>query len=410
MPDHAITALRDLAKEFVETAHKPEQDERRELWRSHNSFHSVRTPIYIRAFAFAEWFDESQLVCTDPLLRFYEAFFHRMRFRDSIGDDFIIEPWITVGSVYEPPVEKRWGVPTALGEKPHSTGAAAFRPELQSEEDFHRLTPPQHRIDERATEERVSQIHDVIGDIVEIHVDRGPMLTMWTGDISTDIAKLRGLEQVMWDAYDRPEWLHKLLAFMRDSILRVQETAEASQDISLANSQNQAMPYARELADPRPNSHGARRQDIWGYMAAQEYTGFGPAMFDEFLLQYQMPIIEAYGLSAYGCCEDLTHKIDKLRQIKNLRRIAVAPAADARRCAEQIGREYILSWRPNPSSMIATGLDEDFVRQHVREHVHCFRQNRCQFDITLKDVETVNRQPDNVRRWTTIVREVLEEQ
>ena len=131
-------------------------------------------------------------------------------------------------------------------------------------------------------------------------------------------------------------------------------------------------------------------------------------MFWEFILQYQQPILETFGLTAYGCCEDLTNEIPYLRRIRNLRRIAVTPFADARKCAELIGRDYIISWRPNPSLMIATGLNEELVRRHMREHFKIFKANNCAFDITLKDVQTVNHQPENVRRWAKIVREEIE--
>ena len=70
---------------------------------------------------------------------------------------------------------------------------------------------------------------------------------------------------------------------------------------------------------------------------------------EEFLLRYQLPILEKFGLVSYGCCEDLTRKIDMLRRIPNLRRIGIAPAADVAKCAEQIGRDYVLSYRPSPT-------------------------------------------------------------
>ena len=69
-----------------------------------------------------------------------------------------------------------------------------------------------------------------------------------------------------------------------------------------------------------------------------------PSDIEEFLLRYQLPILRRFGLTAYGWCEDLTHKIDMLRQIPNLRRIAVSPFAGVARCAEQIGADYALSF------------------------------------------------------------------
>jgi hypothetical protein len=183
---------------------------------------------------------------------------------------------------------------------------------------------------------------------------------------------------------------------------------ERAGDLSLSNHENQSMPYARELRDPKAHTSGVRRGDLWAFMASQEYTSFSPDMFYEFILQYQIPIIEKFGLAAYGCCEDLTEKICHQRKIPNLRRIAVSPFANARKCAEQIGGDYILSWRPNPATMISTGLDEDFVRTHMRGHFAIFRECGNPFDITLKNVETINRQPQNVAKWVRIVREEID--
>ncbi len=406
--DNDIKILRELAKQVNEIANKPIQEERRAAWRQHNSFKGGRPLIYVRAFAFPEVFDPRNLKCEDPLLRNYEYYFHMMIFRDTIGDDFIIEPWVTLDSVYDPPVDMRWGVRVSLGEKTREGGAAAYKPELIDEEDIKQLIMPRHKINEKATKERYEKLQNAIGDIITVNLNRGPMLDFWTGDISTDLAKMRGLEQIMWDAYDRPEWLHKILAFMRDGILKVHEEAEKANDFSYANHQNQAMPYAEELRDPAPNIYGARRKELWWYMAAQEYTTFGPDLYYEFLLQYQIPILEKFGLVAYGCCEDLTNKIHYLKKIKNLRRIAVSPFADAKKCAELIGKDYILSWRPNPATMISQGLDEDFVRKHMQENFKIFKENGNYFDITLKDVETINHQPENVSRWTQIVNEEID--
>ena len=123
------------------------------------------------------------------------------------------------------------------------------------------------------------------------------------------------------------------------------------------------------------------------------------------MLSYQIPIIERYGLSAYGCCEDLTNKIPLLRKIKNLRRIAVSPYADVRSCAEQIGKDYVLSYRPNPA-MIANGLDEENVKKSLTTDMEVFKEHGNIFDITLKDVETIAAKPQNLTRWVELVREV----
>ena len=401
------TVLYDLASRVMERALSPDMEEKRRLWTKHNSFHGDRPLIYLRAYAFDEFFDESVLKCEDPFLRQYEKTLHETLFRSTLGDDYIIEPWLVLNASYHMHNGERWGVPVSLGEKVQRGGAAAYKPIL-IDEDYSCLKPARHySVDQEQTARRQERLEQALGGAMPVFVSRQGPYGMWDGDISTDLAKLRGLEQIMWDTYDRPEWLHELLGFMRDSILQNHQEAETAGGFSLADSQNQCMPYAEELPAPDPTKAGVSQKDLWCFMAAQEFTGFSPEMFWEFILQYQKPIMERFGLSAYGCCEDLTGKIPYLRRVKNLRRIAVSPFANARRCAEEIGKDYILSWRPNPSLMLATGLDEDLVRRHMKEHFEIFKENHNVFDITLKDVETVNHQSENVKRWTEIVREEI---
>ena len=186
-------------------------------------------------------------------------------------------------------------------------------------------------------------------------------------------------------------------------------TSQRTGDWRLSDHQNQAMPYAVELSDPEANGESVTRDKLWVFCAAQEMARVSPAMHDEFMLQYQLPIIDKFGLVAYGCCEDLTKKIDMLRQIPNLRRIAVSPFADVRRCAEQIGDEYVMSWRPSPAEMVSVQFDPDYIRKVTREALEAAVANDCIVDITLKDVETVQGHPERIHQWVQIVREVIDD-
>ena len=54
-------------------------------------------------------------------------------------------------------------------------------------------------------------------------------------------------------------------------------------------------------------------------------------MFAEFVLPYQLPILERFGLNCYGCCEPLDQRWSTLKQ---LRRASVSPLM------------IVFSWRP----------------------------------------------------------------
>lgn len=397
--------LRDLARRYAEVCRKPQQQTRRKLWRRHNSLKPTLPLIYVRAFA---WQEMPQAIChcEDPFYRPYENFLRHQLFWDSIDDDSIFEPWVTVGAVH---TCRGWGVDVQRHFSDEPGGSFKIDYALKQLEDINELRAPWHEIDEAATVRQVGRLQEAIGDIITINVDRGPAYRMWTGDLSTDLGYLRGIENFMLDMIDNPDWLHRLMGFMSEGVLRTHHQAELAGDWGLCAHQNQAMAYAAELPDPAANSNGIQRHQLWAYMAGQEFTAVSPAMHEEFLLGYQLPILRQFGLSAYGCCEDLTQKIDMLRAIPNLRRIAVSPFADVRRCAEQIGNDYVLSYRPSPADMVSYGFDERRIRGIVKRDLEFCRANSCHVDITLKDVETVQRDPQRVRKWVRLVRSVVDE-
>jgi len=406
MSDRQI--LRELAQTYREIANDPIQDVRREQWTRFHGMLDKQGRVYSMRFAANELFGPESLQCEDAFFRSFEKELRVAIYHHSFGDEVITEPYLTLDSVYDPPIGMRWGMPCDMGERPGSTGAAHYNPVINSEEDLEKLVVPRHRIDKAKTMLLYEKINDAIGDLVPIDVNRGPELLTWTGDISTDLCKLHGLEQMLWSFYDEPDMLHRMIKFMADGIEKVQKEAEDAGDFGATNSYNQSMPYAPETVRPQTNVYGLKRNQLWCFLSAQEFTMVGADMFEEYMLRYQIPIMEKFALSAYGCCEDLTKKIPLLKRIKNLRRIAVSPFADVAQCAEQIGNEYIVSYRPNPATFIARGVDEDFVRGELSKQLHILKQNDCYVEVEYKDVETVNHDPNAMGRLVRITKEELE--
>ena len=401
--DKAI--LRELAEKYMEKANDPIQEERRKIWRHLNSLQMIRPAIYIRAFAWREM-PQSQCFCNDPFLRGIEDKLRTEIFRSSFGDDYIIEPWLTMKAASNC---SGWGITGTRNFTEEQEVMGAYKEDYPIKElsDIKKLKVPSHSINEEETAQKFETLGSMVGDIIKIKVDRGPVYLNFAGDISTELGHLRGIENIMMDMMDNPGWLHELLSFMRDGILKVHEEAEKAGDWGLVNHYNQAMPYSLELEDPEPSTQNVARKKLWCFMASQEYTCISPEMFNEFLLQYQIPIIEKFGLSAYGCCEDLTAKIPFLKKIPNLRRIALTPFMNIERSVESIGRDYVISYRPSPADMVSYDFDRDRIMGILKKGLSLCKGS--QFDITLKDVETVERDPERIRKWVAIVREALDE-
>ena len=403
-----LRIIGELARRVADIAAKEVQNTRRDLWAAHNSFKKVNPPIYIRAVADRETL-RPFLECEDPFFREHEHFLRRMILQDSLGDDYVIEPWIPLRASLVLPVEGGWGVRMAHGRSDAKSGAFTVDPPLKELADLDRMKTPVHAVDEEETAKRAERLEEALGGFLQVEVDRAPFCSGWHADISTDMAQLRGIEQILWDMMDNPEWLHRLLSFMRDGILKAQREAEDAGHYRLSNHYNQSMPFAEELEYPRAASQPVSRKSLWLFVASQETSVVSPGMFDEFILRYQEPIIAEFGLVSYGCCEDLGRKIPLLKRISNLRRVAVTPFADVRTCAEELGGDYIGSWRPSPADMVAYGYDEDRITATVREARDAFGANGCRFDVCLKDVETVQGDVGRIRKFVDVVRRETED-
>jgi hypothetical protein len=275
---------------------------------------------------------------------------------------------------------------------------------VRTRDDLRRLQKPTHVIDEEATARERERLGEVFDGVLPVVTDRSPAVSM---DLSTDLARLRGLEQIMYDMADDPAFLHEMLAFMQQAVLEAHASAERAGDWRPFNSYNQEMPYVRGLPAPSAEETPVPRKRLWCHAAAQEFTLVSPAMHDEFMLRYQVPIMAEFGLSAYGCCEDLTHKIDMLRAVPNLRVIAVTPRADVRTSAEAIGTDYVASWRPNPAEMVCCAAAPADVRRRL--HDGCDALKGCRFSIILKDVEAIDGGPERLADWVRTARSVIDE-
>ncbi|HDZ20031.1 hypothetical protein LCGC14_0095610 [marine sediment metagenome] len=397
-----IEMLRGLAEAYAEAAADPRYDELRQLWRDHNSLKPVRPLFCLRPDGGeGEVPEVMHRECEDDSLYPLE---HQLRFglwRHAYPDDFIIEPWLSVRAAF---THTGWGVGGDRVQDGYSFKITDYP--LKTLDDVDKLVPPRHEIDGAATAERYERVCEAVGDLIPVDLDRSPWYNVWSSDLSTDLGWLRGIQQFMFDMVDEPAKLHRVMAFMRDGILAVHQQAADAGDWGLSASNTLTMPYANELPGPAANVCGVDRKQLWWFTPSQEFTLVSPAMHEEFLLQYQLPIMAQFGLIAYGCCEDLTNKIDMLRQIPNLRRIGVAPVADLARCVEQIGADYSISWRPNPAEMVCVGFDENRVRRIISEGLQIARGTH--FSIVLKDVSTIENDPRRLTRWAEICREEIE--
>lgn len=406
LTDHEREVLRRLAAKVAEYASDEKQAKKRELWYAHNSLKRIR-PVVV-AFPEGAWLEIlpwKEMECKDEFYRAYEWVLRRLCYRyEHFDDDFVIEPVMEVPMVYEITPFIAGGnslIHWSMEEDGHGLDQESIV--LKEEEDIKKLTKPVFRFDKEATERNVHLIQEVIGDLLEVRP---------YGYLSPDTSMLRafvemrGTEQLFYDLYDRPEWVHEILGFMKDCTLQLLEEMEPY--LLAANTGSDyvgsgGIGYVKELEGTGKLTY----QNCWGFSDAQELGGVSPDMYEEFATVYHQPLLERFGLNCYGCCEPLSNKFDIIKKrIKNLRRVSVNPWTDREAAAQALEDKYILSWKPAPTQ-VTQGFDAEISEADVRKTMDI--ASDCVVEMILKDTVTVQHEPERIAAWIRTAKAIVEQ-
>jgi hypothetical protein len=143
-------------------------------------------------------------------------------------------------------------------------------------------------------------------------------------------------------------------------------------------------------------------KNLWGCASSQIFAQGSPEMHNEFAIEYEKKWLERFGLAYYGCCEPLHNRIQYLRKIPNLRKISVSPWADLEKAVENIGQDYVLSVKVNPFSFADSAWNIEKERSVLKEILD--KTKGCHVEIILKDVSTVNHEPQRLWQWAEMAR------
>ncbi len=405
MNDREKALLRRLAERVAAIAALPEQAARRDMWYAHNDLHSPRAVVL--AFpegAWRELIPQTVLESADPLAREWE-----MRLRQTIytfehlHDDQVTEPvfnipWVHTVSDYGVPLEHV---------RTEALGAYTWKPPLVELSDIDKLRFRTWDIDRAETDRRVALAKDIFGDVLAVRI-RG--MFWWTLGMTWTAILMRGLERLMLDIYDHPEWLSQLMSFLRDATLHDLDYLETNGFLTLNNEDDYVgsggFGYTRSL--PSPSFDGVvRTADMWGFAESQEFVSVSPEKFEEFAFRFQLPLLSRFGLNCYGCCEPVHSRIHLLKTIPRLRRISISAWCDLDIAARELSDRYIFSYKPSPAVLAGEHLDETDIRRTLS---HCLDVARgCKVEIIMKDTHTLRGEPERLTRWTEIAREVADE-
>lgn len=406
IPSNERTILRSLASEVAEIASRPEIDIRRQYWFQHNSLQIKRPMLLI--FPEGSWVEllpESVLHCQGEFARSIELELRKRIYTfQHFQDDSVIEAeWM------EPPVmnDNDWGVEITRHAATQARGSWSFIPVIRTEEDLQKLHFPDLIYDEAQSQRNASQMDDLFGDILRVKAAGIQHLSF---HLMQEFTNLCGLEEMLTDMIDRPDFVHHVLSFLTEGHLRL---IDQYMDANLFNLNNNntyhssgGNGYTHELPAPGFDPLHVRPSDMWSSAESQEFAVVSPRMHAEFALHYEKQLLAHFGLNGYGCCEDLSRKLDDVLTIPNLRRVSISPFASVDRSAPKLKDKVIFSWKTHPAHLVGE-FNETMIEGYLQHTLDLAKEHSCVLEMILKDTHTCEFHPERFDRWTQIARELI---
>jgi hypothetical protein len=223
--------LRDLAGQVAEIAALPVQEERRELWKEHNSLRSTRPMILI--FPEGSWREllpDEVLKCEDEGARRMEWTLRSKVYQhEHFQDDSVIEDeWVVQKVIHD----SGWGLEGRRIPSPEARGSWKFDPVLKDPSDLDKLRCPEITYDKEATESKLVETRELLGDSLNVKLTGVAHISY---HLMAQYTRLRGLKPMMIDMYRNQEMLDDAMSFLVESHRRILEQYVKQNLLSLNN-------------------------------------------------------------------------------------------------------------------------------------------------------------------------------
>ena len=374
----------------------------RQRWRDTYMLRKAdRVPVWLNPddSVWRELVPEDALVCKDPFCRSIERQLRIALQHHQLGDDALMLPYWSVPAAISHVGELLWGVAVKYQMPKVQGGAWAYDPPIKTPDDMKKLCMPTWQHDQVETDQRLNRCGELFDGVLLVRVTALPPLFPGIGRNASDLI---GLDALLLNMALMPEFIHELMAFLRDSVLKCLDEVEA---MGILTENNDAPIHFSESLKTTRADVPVHISDLWFRTESQQFQVVSPDMWREFCLEYQRPIMRRFKYVSYGCCEDLTDRIDDVLSIPNLRIFVNGPWTDFRTAVSQCGDRYCIVWRQKASDVVFSP-DLAPLRKHLKNGIAL--SQGCHRAIVLQEVATTNGNPQRLSDWVALARDVSE--
>jgi hypothetical protein len=404
--------LKKLIADYAREAALPVHARKLEMWRNLNDLKPVRPLVWINEIPWWEFKEEPELALATQhdWSRNLENRIRMMlyQWRHFPGDMFLDPELVTDVRCAPTSTYANYGIQADEERTRDVHGTAMFKPVIETEADVDKLRTPEVTVDRDATARDLETLQSLCDGLIPCR-SRG-IVTQWAAAWDQMI-HWYGIERLYLDMIDRPELVHRLLTRFWDAVNKVLDKQIEMNLLATGNGNwrvgSGGLGCTRQLPPKDHNPAHILPKDQWGCSTGQIFSEVSPDMHWEFCLQYEKPYMERFGLSYYGCCEPLHTKIDILKKVRNLRKISISPWANVASAAEQLGTNYVMSIKPNPSYLAQDHWAPAFVKADLKSTLA--KAKGARVELILKDITTLRQQPKRLWEWEKLAMQASEE-
>jgi hypothetical protein len=397
-----VSYLQDLAGMAMELANEGRMTKIKQRWRDVNALRKPdRPPLWCNPVGcWSEMIPDDALVCQGAVSKELELYFRKIMIKRDIDDDSPVNPYFKMAMKFDVTPANIWGFEVIRESLDEAGSAWQYKSALETYEDFDKLQVPQYKYNQQSTESYAAERHDILGDVMPIQlVPISGYANQAT--IANPATNLRGMETLMMDMILEPKRVHQLMQVMFKGAMNFLDAVEAAGNI--VPNIDEPM-FLSDPLRPKPADGKYTLKDCWMAGNSQELDQVSPEMFEDFLLNYQKKIFERFGAVSYGCCENLTKKLDPVLEIPNLKIMVCSAWTDLELLVEKVNRKHCIMWRHLASDVVCSD-DTTALRNKINDQAYLLKGSSYQ--AILRELQTLMGHSNRLHEWCEITKDAV---
>ena len=419
MKKQDIARLQELGKQLRDIADMPIQQHNKKLWTAVNDLQMIRPVIHVRDYPLYLIAFEQELETTiedaflkeierDLLLRLYEW--------NHLRCDRVIEPVVKCPVVHS---DSGFGIQAFEGTRSvqnfihgrEINRAMNFECQIETEADLKKIKEPIVEYDEQATMRRCDMLREIFDGILNVKLfGRCHFRCVPLDDIMTWI----GIERSMINMMEEPELMHQAINLYIDGqisrIKQYEKLGILSSNNCFENIGHNCIGYTSNLPPATESGIGAKISHLWGENSDQTMTGVSPDMTQEFSFDHERKWANMFNLHSYGCCERLDHKLNNLRNsFPRLRKVSCSPFSNLESTMEQLGNNYVISFKPNSNYLVGDTPDMEYLKKELLHACELTKKYKVNLVFNMKTLISLNGEPQRLWNWCKMASQIVDD-